>query len=151
LPFIVGPRAESKSDQTQPDLEIQKPPSSLLSPDLSCYFEKGLNTGSIWIWIQNNTPGKANNFSIHVEAVGDGAKVFDRVFSGSNLSGNDKAPLDLIPCKPGQKFTGIVDFGESIAETNETNNTFTYNCDGLMHIINLPIEKNINPVIPRVR
>jgi hypothetical protein len=123
--------AEDQRETTQRPLEIQKQP-TLMKPDLSCYFSKEPNGRSIWIFIQNNTPWKADNFVVHVESVKDGIKVYDRDFSGVILFGNDKKPFDLIPCdKRGQKFSGVVDFGGSIVETNENNNTCEYTCGSI--------------------
>lgn len=125
--------AEYRKDEQRSAQEIPKQP-VFKKPDLSCSFEKTQYSGSIWIWIQNNTPWWAYNFSVHVEAVREGVKVFDSTYSDRNMSGNDKAPIDLIPCKPGQKFTGVVDYGGSIIETNETNNTCEYNCNVPMNL-----------------
>lgn len=128
--------AEYKKDETQSPLQIQKEP-AVMKPDLSCYFSKDPKGGSIWIFLQNNSPCKADNFVVHVESVKDGMKVYDRDFSGVNLAGNDKKPLDLIPCdKKGQKFNGFIDSGVSIAETNENNNTCEYTCGIVMKPMN---------------
>jgi hypothetical protein len=142
--------AESKPDQTQRSREIQRQPS--LKPDLSCYFVQELNAG-MQLWVQNNTPEESIWFNVHYEAVKDGVKVLDSNFFVTEMSGNYINYIALIPCTPGQKFTGIVDSSENVAETNETNNTCVYNCNNPMipSDIKPPIDKNINPVIPRDR
>ena len=120
--------AEYQKDEKHIPVQIQTRTPEM-GPDLSCYFSKDPNGQSIWIFVKNNTPVKANNFSVHVESIRDGVKVYDHTFSNKNLLGNTEAPLDLGPCsKKGQKFTGVVDSGESIVETNENNNTCEYIC-----------------------
>lgn len=142
--------AEAKPDQTQRPLESQKPPSSI-QPDLSCYFAQELN-GGMELWVQNNTPGKSTWFNVHYEAVKDGVKVLDSNFFVSEASGNHKNHIDLIPCTSGLKFAATVDSGENVTEMTETNNTCAYICEGSRpHMIKPPVDKNIDPVIPRAR
>lgn len=137
------------SQPIQAPLDVQKQP--LLKPDLSCYFEQELNSG-IRLWVQNNTSVKATYFDVHYEAVKDGVKVLDSVFNvNGGIPGNYKNYIVLIPCNPGQKFTATVDFRQNVVETNETNNTCTYTCKDLRHMIEPPVDININPAIPRTK
>jgi hypothetical protein len=144
--IIVPISTDFKSDTTQRPQPLQK-------PDLSCYFEK-ISEHSLYMWFVNNSMVQANNFSFRYERIKDGVKVFENTLSGYSLGGNEKLPYHITrTCEPGIKYIGIVDSGGALAETDETNNTCVHYCNDPMIPSDkkLPVDKNINPVIPRTR